>query len=90
VLLCDFGLARVKADITTRTAMTDAVPAVGGSRYWMAPERLTGKPLRNVYAFGITSYEVILSLSEVCQDDIISCAARCASDLHSDRPKDDD
>lgn len=58
----DFGLAGVKAGITTRTTMLDDV-AVAGSRHWMAPERLTGKSLRkpcNIYAFGITSYEVIL------------------------------
>jgi serine/threonine protein kinase len=61
-LLCDFGLAGVKADITTRTTMFDDV-AVAGSRHWMAPERLMGKALRkpcDIYAFGITSYEVIL------------------------------
>jgi serine/threonine protein kinase len=63
-LLCDFGLARLKADITTRTTETEAA-AVAGSRHWMAPERLMGKSLRkpcDVYAFGITSYEVILNL----------------------------
>jgi serine/threonine protein kinase len=60
-LLCDFGLSRVKADIMSRTVMTDAV-AVAGSRYWMAPERLMGKPLRkpcDIYSFGITAHEVI-------------------------------
>jgi serine/threonine protein kinase len=54
-LLCDFGLARLKADITTQTTETDAV-AVAGSRHWMAPERLQGKALRkpcDIYAFGI-------------------------------------
>jgi serine/threonine protein kinase len=59
-LLCDFGLSRVKADITSRTTTSDAT-TVAGSRYWMAPERLMGKPLRNpgdIYAFGMTSYEV--------------------------------
>jgi serine/threonine protein kinase len=60
-LLCDFGLARLKADITTRTTETDAV-AMAGSRHWMAPERLRGRALRkpcDIYSFGITSYEVI-------------------------------
>jgi len=64
-LLCDFGLARLKADITTRTTETEGI-AVAGSRHWMAPERLMGKSLRkpcDIYAFGITSYEVILTLA---------------------------
>ena len=60
-LLCDFGLARFKANITTRTMETDAV-AMAGSRHWMTPERLRGRALRkpcDIYSFGITSYEVI-------------------------------
>lgn len=64
-LLCDFGLAHLKADITTRTMETDPV-VVAGSRHWMAPERLMGKSLRkpsDIYSFGITSYEVILSVT---------------------------
>ena len=63
-LLCDFGLARFKANITTRTMETDAV-AMAGSRHWMAPERLMGGALRkpcDIYAFAITSYEVIYLL----------------------------
>jgi serine/threonine protein kinase len=63
-LLCDFGLARLKADVTTRTTESNFV-TVPGSRHWMAPERLMGKALRwpsDIYSFGITSYEVILAL----------------------------
>ena len=64
-LLCDFGLACLKADITTRTMEADPV-AIAGSRHWMAPERLMGKPLRkpsDIYSFGITLYEVIVWLN---------------------------
>ncbi|KAJ7854593.1 kinase-like domain-containing protein, partial [Mycena leptocephala] len=39
-LLCDFGLSRVKADITGRT--TQIGNNVIGSRNWMAPELLAG------------------------------------------------
>jgi serine/threonine protein kinase len=62
-LLCDFGLASVKADVTSRTTVinTSETTAVAGSRQWMAPERLTGKSLTkpcDIYAFGMTAYEV--------------------------------
>ena len=66
-LLCDFGLARVKADMTSRSMTTDAV-SVAGSRHWMAPERLKGGPLRmpcDIYAFGITLYEVFLVFAQM-------------------------
>ncbi|KAJ7903252.1 kinase-like domain-containing protein [Mycena leptocephala] len=52
-LLCDFGLARLKADITSRTRTT-GVTAVSGSRNWMAPELLSGSLPRtpsDIYAF---------------------------------------
>lgn len=65
-LLCDFGLARVKADITSRTTTAGAA-AVAGSRHWMAPERLKGRQLRkpcDIYAFSMTVYEVNLILGE--------------------------
>ena len=65
-LLCDFGLARVKADITSHITTMDAL-VVDGSRHWMAPERLMGKLLRkpcDVYAFGITAYEVNIILGK--------------------------
>ena len=59
-VLCDFGLARVKADVTSRTARPDGGSVVG-SRNWMAPERLLGGSLRkpcDIYAFGMTLHEV--------------------------------
>lgn len=58
-LLCDFGLSRVKADITGQT--TQIGNNVVGSRNWMAPELLTGslpKIPSDIYAFGMTLYEV--------------------------------
>ncbi|KAF7344400.1 Kinase-like protein [Mycena sanguinolenta] len=59
-LLCDFGLARLKADAATRTADTPKLEIVG-SRNWMSPEVLTGSRYRitsDVYAFGMTLYEL--------------------------------
>jgi WD40 repeat protein len=59
-VLCDFGLSRVKADVTSRTTRSDGGSAEG-SRNWMAPERLLGGSLKkpcDIYAFGITLHEV--------------------------------
>jgi serine/threonine protein kinase len=59
-VLCDLGLARIQADISTRTAISDA-SALMGSRNWMAPERLMGKKLRassDIYSFALTIHEV--------------------------------
>jgi serine/threonine protein kinase len=59
-LLCDFGLSRVKADITGRTAQIGN--NMVGSRNWMAPELLAGalpKIPSDIYAFGMTLYEVL-------------------------------
>ncbi|KAJ7101934.1 kinase-like protein, partial [Mycena epipterygia] len=59
-LLCDFGLSRIKTDVTSRTVhMVDTILA--GSRNWMAPELLAGslpKAASDVYAFGMTLYEL--------------------------------
>ncbi|KAJ7823031.1 kinase-like protein, partial [Mycena leptocephala] len=58
--LCDFGLARLKADTTAHTRVVDA-PQIQGSRNWMAPELLNGsrqRPPSDVYAFGMTVYEL--------------------------------
>ncbi|KAJ7761711.1 kinase-like domain-containing protein [Mycena metata] len=60
-LLCDFGLARLKADAATRTFVHVDGPQIVGSRNWMAPEILTGSRYRvtaDVYAFGMTLYEL--------------------------------
>jgi len=59
-VLCDFGLSRVKADVTSRTANIDDSEIIG-SRNWMAPEQLLGGSLKkpsDLYAFGMTVYEV--------------------------------
>jgi len=59
-VLCDFGLSRVKSDVTSRTTKPGAGDIVG-SRSWMAPERLLGGSLKkpcNIYAFGMTLHEV--------------------------------
>lgn len=59
-VLCDFGLSRVKADVTSRTAILGTA-VVAGSRNWMAPERLKGGKPKNpgdIYAFGMVIYEV--------------------------------
>ncbi|KAF7353978.1 Kinase-like protein [Mycena venus] len=59
-LLCDFGLARLRADTTARTSTVDALQ-IQGSRNWMAPELLNGSPPRlpsDMYAFGMVVYEL--------------------------------
>ena len=59
-ILCDFGLTRIRADVTSRTAKADG--GIMGSRNWMAPELLLGGSLRkpsDIYAFGMTIYEVV-------------------------------
>ncbi|KZP21681.1 kinase-like protein [Athelia psychrophila] len=66
-VIADFGLSRVKSDITSSTRQHSAKSAgrqsvTGGSRNWMAPELFNGKePGRrcDVYSFGITIYEII-------------------------------
>lgn len=59
-VICDFGLSRLKADASSRTARPiDSI--VTGSRNWMAPERVLGGSLHkpaDIYAFGMTIYEV--------------------------------
>ncbi|KAJ7347947.1 kinase-like domain-containing protein [Mycena albidolilacea] len=61
-LLCDFGLARLKADASTRTISTALeAPQIQGSPNWMAPELLNGSRYRfpsDVYAFSMTLYEL--------------------------------
>lgn len=58
-MLCDFGLSRVKTDITSRSKIV--TNPVAGSRNWMAPELLMAKSLKppcDIYAFGMTIFEV--------------------------------
>lgn len=65
-VLADFGLSRLKADVSSRQSVgsdggNGAASPSPGSRYWMAPERLEGaapKLASDVYSFGMTVYEV--------------------------------
>jgi serine/threonine protein kinase len=69
-VLCDFGLSRIKADVTSRTIAKFDGGSIVGSRNWMAPELLLGGSLRkpcDVYAFGMTLYEVSIVLSGIRQ-----------------------
>ena len=69
-VLCDFGLSRVRSDVTSRTAIA-GIAAPVGSRNWMAPELLNGGRLRkpcDIYAFGMTIYEVRLLIDPFVSD----------------------
>lgn len=60
-VLCDFGLSRIKADMTSRTPQREIVTLGPGSRNWMSPELLRGALPRkssDIYALGMTIYEV--------------------------------
>ncbi|KAJ7925581.1 kinase-like domain-containing protein [Mycena leptocephala] len=89
-LLCDFGLSRLKADITSRTR----VPAVSGSRNWMAPEILLGSLPRipsDIYAFGMTLYELYtdeIPMSTVPIGDFIELVFKLG--VRPDRPDEDE
>jgi serine/threonine protein kinase len=66
-ILCDFGLTRMKTEVTSRS--NAAGSAVTGSPNWMAPERLMGqslKPPADIYAFGMTIYEVSVPTCRRC------------------------
>ncbi|KAF8170487.1 kinase-like domain-containing protein [Mycena galopus ATCC 62051] len=59
-LLCDFGLTRIKADITSRTNTAVDI-TLSESRNWMAPELQSGSAPRiqsDIYSFGMTLYEL--------------------------------
>ncbi|KAJ7916249.1 kinase-like domain-containing protein [Mycena leptocephala] len=92
-LLCDFGLARIKADITSRTR-TAADSTVSGSRNWMAPELLSGSLPRtpsDIYAFGMTLYELYtgeIPMSAVPHNDFIELVFRLG--VRPDRPDEDE
>ncbi|KAJ7122358.1 kinase-like domain-containing protein [Mycena epipterygia] len=80
-LLCDFGLARIKADVSTRSGSKE--PSImSGSRNWMAPELLTGSAPRlasDVYAFGMALYELYTNenpLATVAYSDYVELVAR--------------
>ena len=64
-VLCDFGLSRIKADITGSTVVQSDQGGLVGSRNWMAPELLLGRSLKkpcDIYAFAMTLYEVSYTL----------------------------
>ncbi|KAJ6556841.1 kinase-like domain-containing protein [Mycena vulgaris] len=79
--LCDFGLTRIKADITSRTAQIGNI-ITSGSRNWMAPEMFAGSPARlpsDIYAFGMTLYELYtaeIPLSSVAFNDFVEVVLR--------------
>ncbi|KAF7358835.1 Kinase-like protein [Mycena sanguinolenta] len=92
-LLCDFGLARIKADMTSRTR-TKGDAVVSGSRNWMAPELLSGSLPRtpsDVYAFGMTLYELYtdeVPMAMVSHGDFIEVVFRLG--VRPDRPDEDE
>ena len=64
-VLCDFGLSRIKANITSSTVVQSNPGGLMGSRNWMAPELLLGQSLKkpcDIYAFAMTLYEVSYTL----------------------------
>ncbi|KAF7369965.1 Kinase-like protein [Mycena sanguinolenta] len=92
-LLCDFGLARIKADITSRTR-TAGDTVISGSRNWMAPELLSGslpRPPSDIYAFGMTIYELYTDanpLATIPYSDFIELVYRIG--VRPERPEDDE
>ncbi|KAK7045316.1 kinase-like protein [Favolaschia claudopus] len=80
-LLCDFGLARLKADTTSRTSSRDSLQ-IQGSRNWMAPELLNGarpRPPSDIYAFSMTLYELFtdeIPLFTVGYGDLVDLVVR--------------
>ncbi|KAJ6523841.1 kinase-like protein, partial [Mycena capillaripes] len=91
-LLCDFGLSRIKADFTGRTAQIGN--SMVGSRNWMAPELLAGSPPKtpsDIYAFGMTLYELYTGnnpLSGIAHTDFIELVFRLG--IRPERPDHDD
>lgn len=60
----DFGLSRIKADATSRTASANA-GGLASTHNWMALEQLMGRALKkpcDIYAFGMMLYEVSVAL----------------------------
>ncbi|KAK2464437.1 hypothetical protein APHAL10511_003585 [Amanita phalloides] len=92
-LLCNFGLSRVKADATSRTAK-QGNNAPTGSRNWMAPELLMGGSQRkpcDVYSFGITIFEIYMNetpLSSVDYGDFLELVGR--KHVRPQRPDEDE
>ncbi|KAF8177287.1 kinase-like protein, partial [Mycena galopus ATCC 62051] len=92
-LLSDFGLVRVKADITSRTRIGSEV-TISGSRNWMAPELLSGSLPRtpsDIYAFGMTLYELFtdeIPLTTIPAGDFIELVLRIG--VRPERPDEDE
>ncbi|KAJ7777201.1 kinase-like domain-containing protein [Mycena metata] len=92
-LICDFGLVRIKADITSRTRSGGGT-VVTGSRNWMAPELLSGslpRPPSDIYAFGMTLYELYtdeIPLTAVPYGDFIELVFRIG--VRPERPEEDE
>lgn len=94
-VICDFGLAHIKADVISR-----AVGVVGqgeslvGSRNWMAPERLLGespKKPSDIYSFGMTIYEIFTDrtpLRHIDFDDFRDLVGY--GNVRPERPKNED
>ncbi|KAJ6451383.1 hypothetical protein C8R47DRAFT_1204533 [Mycena vitilis] len=61
-VLCDFGLAQIKSEMTSSSIQMGYTHTIAaGSRNWMAPELLLGsspKMPSDIYAFGMTIYEL--------------------------------
>ncbi|KAJ7613100.1 kinase-like domain-containing protein [Roridomyces roridus] len=93
-LLCDFGLARLKADTSARTGSSEPAQMVHGSRNWMAPELFGGfrhRPSSDVYAFGMTVYELYtgdIPLFSVPYADLVDLVVRRGA--RPQRPHPDD
>ncbi|KAJ7727518.1 kinase-like protein, partial [Mycena maculata] len=89
-LLCDFGLARIKSDVTSRTAQVGMAPIIAGSRNWMAPELMAGslqKMPSDIYSFGMTLYELYADenpLSNIAITDFIELVFQMGT--RPDRP----
>lgn len=92
-VLCDFGLSRVKADVTSRTAVLDTAVIIG-SRNWMAPERLKGGSVKkpsDIYAFGMVIYEMYTNdtpLGHIAYADFLGLVV--GEDVRPERPDEDD
>ncbi|CAM9942758.1 unnamed protein product, partial [Ectocarpus sp. 12 AP-2014] len=55
--LCDFGLSKVKTDLSSRSTR-----GAVGTTQWMSPEEMEGSPaneLTDMYSFGVLCFEVV-------------------------------
>jgi len=93
-VLCDFGLSRVKGDVTSRTKKLGEGDIMG-SYNWMAPERLQGDSVKkpcDIYAFAMTLYEIFTN--ETPLGDLFSFAQIfelvVRQDVRPKRPNDED